>query len=177
MQHDPAVQHFRIDVGDFDALNVTVLRVGNNLTYPRPDGSLGTWGHGIRGTLLLKRGGECPDRPSTLTQPRYTDQPVKFDLRTNVTVYASRFFSESFCTTGATSGTYRFAVFADDIFGPLDGMSHPTGTMQVADAAPTWVTLHATPDATTRPERRRARGSRRCARTTCRAGRTTTAWG
>ena len=141
VQHDPGVHHFRIEVGDFDALNITVLRVGNNLTYPTLTGT-GTWGHGIRGHLLLKRG-SCPGSPTLDTGGRPT--LYGYDLRTNVTVFGERFYSESFCTTGGTSGTYHFALVADDEFGPFDGEGHPLGEMQSAweskvceDYAPCW---------------------------------------
>lgn len=119
-QEDNAVHHFRVEVGDFDVVQVNVTRTGNNLTQEIGEysckttsleraqvcNSLFTAGHGMQGRLVRTRGGPCPNRTHS-------------DVNVSIHEYTETVSSSGFCTTAETAGTYRFAVVAADAFGPF----------------------------------------------------------
>ena len=67
-QPDPAAHYFKLPLGTFDVANVTVSRIGPNLTYSDANGHVYTHGHGLLGTVVRRRASEgCPEcvqRPS-----------------------------------------------------------------------------------------------------------------
>ena len=119
-QKDNAIHHFKVEVGDFDVVQVNVTRTGNNLTQEISEYSckvteleraqvcnnLFTAGHGMQGHLIRTRGGECPNRTHN-------------DVNASIHEYTETVSSTGFCTTAETSGTYRFAIAAADEFGPF----------------------------------------------------------
>ena len=53
-QLDAASHYYRVTVGGFDVLNVSLLRTGPNLTYTTPQQEIATNGHGICiGTICI----------------------------------------------------------------------------------------------------------------------------
>lgn len=106
--HDAAAHYFRLPLGGFDVLNVSLERVGTNLTFYDVSGALGTNGHGLRGMLVRRRAAEgCPTASDHDQGINLTEITVTEELR-------------SFCTDTADTAEYIFGVLADLNFGPLD---------------------------------------------------------
>lgn len=60
-QPDPAAHYFRVEVGAYDTLNVSVERSGRNLTWLDASGGRGSNGHGLTGVVVRRRASlGCP---------------------------------------------------------------------------------------------------------------------
>ena len=107
-QEDAASHYFKLILGGYDVLNISVARIGHNLTWYDSTGQLGTNGHGFRGIAVRRRAEEgCPLR-------MFQDQAV------NVTPMTVAIELPSFCTDLVDAGTYIVGVLSEAAFGPFD---------------------------------------------------------
>ena len=107
-QADPAAHYFKLPVGGFDVLNVSIERVGPNLTYIDASGVVGTNGHGMRGMVVRRRVSDgCPSN-------------FEYDMGVNITDVSIAEELRAFCTDAVDAAEYYFAVIADLTFGPND---------------------------------------------------------
>jgi hypothetical protein len=105
-QPDAASHYFRLNIGNFDVLNVSLERRGNNLTWFNAEGRLGTNGHGLRGDLVRRRASHgCPTR-------------LLHDQNISITEYLHAVELPAFCTDVPDVGEYIIGVLAADTFGP-----------------------------------------------------------
>lgn len=106
-QLDAGAHYFRLSLGGYDALNVSLERVGTNLTFPTPQGGRNTNGHGLRGLLLRQRASAgCPTA-------------LSYEMRANLTAHSTTESLVDFCTLPAGAADYIVGVLADMNFGPF----------------------------------------------------------
>ena len=106
-QRDAASHYFRISLGSFDVLNLTISRVGPNLTHYNALGQLLTNGNGMIGAVVRREVSQgCPT-------DALQDQIV------NISQYTTSVELPSFCTDASQAADYRFGVLAANDFGPF----------------------------------------------------------
>ena len=104
---DAAAHFFKVRVGGFDVLNVSVERTGDNLTWNDAFGRLGSNGQGLRGTVAMRRRSEgCPSHSEYSAAVNVTDLTIGVEL-------------PAFCTEPGDAGDYVIGVLADEEFGPF----------------------------------------------------------
>lgn len=120
---DAASHYFKVKVGGFDVLNVSLERTGPNLTWTDALGRLGTNGHGMKGVVTMrKRSHGCPTRNLHQGRVNVTDMTLGVEL-------------PAFCTDEEGAGDLVVGVLADETFGPtyttlpeaFDGSVGPDG--------------------------------------------------